>query len=232
MKKLILAMSSLGLLSHISAVQAGPPEYTAIGCGTVVEARAVNEAPEYVHSQYKPKSSSLSTVGQVVSQLPGIGLLAGAVIAIAGSAAIDGVADAVKDNDLEKAEKKNWEGVQSITIKPDFGEQFTVKYLVFNKITYSPGDRVSMSLSDFVSKVDGSKKLVLYNAKGSWVPLTKIPEFSVNEYKQYMTMCIKGYGTDTMPIVYRDGMLQKGEITPEIQAFMDAGKEKTEAETK
>jgi hypothetical protein len=229
MKKLILAMSSLGLLSNISAVQAGPHEFTAIGCGTVVEAHAVNEKPDYVYPMYQPKSNSLGTVGQVVSQLPGIGLLAGAVIAIAGSAAIDGVADAVKDNDLEKAEKKNWEGVQSITIKPDFGEQFTVNYLVFYKDTYSPGDRIQVAVSEFISKVDGSIKLVLATRKNTW---TKVPEFSVDEYKQYKKVCFNGYDNGGVPIVYRDGKLQKGEITPEIQAFMDAGKEKTEAENK
>jgi len=227
MKKLILAMSSLGLLSHISVVQAG--DVNTRGCGTVVESRAVNEKPDYVNPMYKPKSNSLSTVGQVVSQIPGLGLLAGAAIAIGGSVAIDGVADAVKDNDLEKAEKKNWESVQSITIKPDFGEQFTINYLVFYKDTYSPGDRIQIWMSDFNSNVDGTKKLGLVTRKNTWL---KVPEFSADEYKQYMKICLKDVGDTAMPVVYRDGKLQKGEITPEIQAFIDAGKEKTEVETK
>lgn len=121
------------------------------GCGTVVKFEPVtNIKPRYT-DRY-PEQGQLRNVGsggeiaQVLGAIPGVGfiaaIVAGAATAIVANAAID---DANKQIDAAAVKEQKWEKVYLLTVKPDFGEEYTVPYEKLNQRTPEAGSRVLLT---------------------------------------------------------------------------------------
>lgn len=123
------------------------------GCGTVVKFEPVdNVRPRY--SDRRPGQNDINTgglLGAFLSAIPGVGVVA----AIAADVTTNVVGSAIsnsaaKDSDDAAAKEQKWKNVYWLTVKPDYGPEFTIPYEKLNQRDPDIGSRVQMGSDAFL----------------------------------------------------------------------------------
>lgn len=150
--KSIKYISTISLVCGLSACVIQPPlspNTVQAGCATLVSVEEIKDpsiAPEFQNPFEKGKSSvGAGEIATALSGVPGIGLVAAAAIA-AGTAM---TAEAVVNNanqvgNVGSPTAPQWKGVKLITVKPDFGDAYSIRYLGLKSA--SAGSRVILSI--------------------------------------------------------------------------------------
>ncbi len=135
-----------------------PPGFKAYtflgGCGTVVKFAPIeNVQPRY--SDRQPDQRNVYTGGLlagVLSAIPGVGFLAAAAVDAATGIVGSAISNAVgKEKDETAIKEQQWENVYLLTVKPDYGPEFTIPYEKLNQKTPDIGSRVRMSSDAFLT---------------------------------------------------------------------------------
>lgn len=230
----IPAIAFLGILVAHSAcagsdfdnleIPPGTPARFVGGCGKVVKFDQVtNVRPRY--TDRRPDQGQINGVGsgsdiaQVLSVIPGVGAIAavvgGAASAIVANAAIN---TANKEIDETAEREKKWDKVYLVTVKPDFGAEYTVAYEKINQSTPDVGDVVRMS-SDARDPSGGDKfKLIFLGTKD----LGEIGS------EKYLTSCYASYANGKTAyysyrqLSYNGTEFEWKKLDPKIQPSADA----------
>lgn len=180
-----VSMGSIATALSACAIQAPIPRNTVqAGCATVLEAEdtAPTLAPEFLNPIEKNRSQvSTSEIGSVVGAIPGVGLIANVAITVGTAMTAEAVIN--NANQIGNVGDKTapvWKGVKQITVQPDFGEPYSIRYLGLKSA--SKGSRVIVSVDK--NRNDDSKNLYIqgFAYLSSTVPTDKITD-------AYMSIC-------------------------------------------
>lgn len=202
-----------------SDIPADGKSYSFIGgCGTVVKFEPVdNVQPRY--SDRRPDQSRVYTGGLlagVLSAIPGVGLVAAVVVDVATStvgSAISGAA--AKDKDESALKEQKWDNVYWLTIKPDYGAEFTIPYEKINQRAPDAGSRVQLGSDAF----DPDRKLNIYFAGNK--------DLGDRLGEEYLSFCYGGThpsypaNMKVRQLVYSGSAFEWSKVDPKIQAAVD-----------
>lgn len=236
MKKLIQTSGALflGLLSANSAfaksdfdnseIPTGAVVGFAGGCGTVIKFEPVtNIKPRY--TDRRPGQGQIGGAGsggdiaQALSIIPGVGLVAaavgGAVSAIVANAAIDSANKQIDENSVKE---QRWEKVYLVTIKPDFGDEYTIPYEKLNQRDPDIGSRVIVKSAAFYP--NSPDKFVMFFAGDK--------DFGEPGTEKYLKSCYASYSPGLVnpypfrQLSYNGTEFEWKKLDPKIQPSADA----------
>lgn len=140
------------LLASVVASPAFAMNYNhgGLGCGTIVSLRESTQMPvssELQDEYYSPRRSG-GVVLQILSNIPGVGVLA----AMAGEAAADAAISTISANAqaadrAEQAAAKKYENVQAVEFRFDDGAVINIPVYVVSGMRYKVGTRLNAMIS-------------------------------------------------------------------------------------
>jgi hypothetical protein len=139
----------LVLASSISIqANASGPIYNkgGLGCGTIVSMRDSTQKPisSELADDYNAPRSSGGFFGQILANIPGVGLLAAAVGDAVADAVVHSVSSSLKEADMAKqAEVAKFKDFKAVEFKFDDGEVVNIPVYVVSGMLYKAGRRLN-----------------------------------------------------------------------------------------
>lgn len=198
------------------------------GCGSVVKFEAVdNVQPRY--SDRRPDQNKVHTgglLGAALSMIPGVGFVA-AVVADATTSIVGSAVSSAAANDKDETavKEKKWDKVYWLTVKPDFGPEFTIPYEKLNQRTPEIGSRVQMGSDAFVP----DRKLNIFFAGNK--------DFGDVLSEEYVEFCYGGTHTSfpdnvkVRQLAYNGTEFEWKRVDPKIQSAVDVFYTKNKAKS-
>jgi hypothetical protein len=121
-----------------------------LGCGTIVSMRETTQEslPSELRSEYGGARTSGGQVGQIISNVPGIGILGAVAGEVIGSVMISSVSTAMNEADRKKQiETATFKNVQAIEFLFDDGEIINIPVYVVSGMRYKVGTRLNAMIS-------------------------------------------------------------------------------------
>lgn len=121
-----------------------------LGCGEIVSMRETTQEslPSELRSEYGGARTSGGQVGQILSNVPGVGLLGAVVGEVVGSAMISSVSKAINDSDrADQVQKMAFKNVMAIEFRFDDGEVINIPVYVVSGMRYKVGTRLNAMIS-------------------------------------------------------------------------------------
>jgi hypothetical protein len=212
--KITLVVTLLGVVTACARPPQPEPQLIRYsgGCATVLSAEDVSEAPDFIDPTKRKSYVESGQIGQVLgATVPGLGLVANAVISVGAAMTAGAVVDeATKKGNVGDANNPQWKGVKKLTIKPDYGDPFTIKFL---GLSVDKGDHIAMA-ADYDPD---SKHLYVFNS----VYLSKeVPTDAPSSF--YVGACYGHGAAGYHQAVYKDGKFVEGPLPAPIQSHIES----------
>ena len=124
--------------------------YGGMGCGSIVSMRETKQQPiqSELKDEYSAPRSSGGVVGQVLSFIPGVGILGAAAGELVGTLAITAVSSNAQSAERAKqAQSGDYDNVMAIEFRFDDGRVVNVPAIVKSGMRYSVGTRLNTMVS-------------------------------------------------------------------------------------
>ena len=214
--KIALGMALIGTLGACTSMPQKPPLTYTSGCGTLTSLEDVNEAPQFVNPlESKTSNADAGNIGQLLSNVPGLGLAANAAISVGSAMAIDAAANsASKTGNVGSPNQPVWKGVKRLTIKPDFGDQFTITLLGLSSVI-KQGNVVVMG----VDRSGAPDRFYVYRLN----PFVETPDLAKNGVNEaYLKQCYQSNQWGAKQVVYEAGKFVEKPLPAPVQAYIDS----------
>lgn len=232
-KKYALAFITMTFIS--SQVRAEYVWLKPVGCATVIDFKKTTEEPQFyfgnkkitiamLEQLNKPKPKQADGGGDivaiVVSGIPGFGPLASVGVGLVSETIVNGTLNTVRENTIAMPSVDPKEIAYKLTVKPDFGDQFTV---IYGLIAVAPGQKSNGPDVDTSTLAIGSRIQIMKTESDGIVNLSfgirfagiftanfvvpRDSQFTDVNKKDYLRNC---YGDDPAKyeaMLYRDGQV-------------------------
>lgn len=148
-----------------------------LGCGTIVSMRESTQRPlaSELADEYGAPRTSGGTVGQILSYVPGVGLLGAVVGEVVASVALEAASSNLQAADRAKQESKaTYKDVRAVEFKFDDGEVVNIPVYVVSGMRYKAGARLNAMVSPKYGQF----------ALGANVLFASVPDIGDKDYNQ------------------------------------------------
>ena len=206
-----------------------------VGCATVVDFKKTNEEPQFYFGSKKMTMMALEmsskpytqkaggggdTISSIASAIPGVGLLASAAIGTVSESIVNGAINSSRGNSVQAPMLDPNNIAYKLTVKPDYGDQFTV---IYGLVPIAVGEKSNPMKVDISTLAIGSRIQIMKTESDGIVNLSfgirfaglftanyfvpKDPEFTNENKKDYLRNCYGDNPDQYEAILYREGQL-------------------------